>query len=36
MLGQGIMSVPVCDEKRRLIGEVTLADVERATAEMGS
>jgi len=36
MLGQGIMSVPVCDEKRRLIGEVTLADVERATAEVGA
>jgi osmoprotectant transport system ATP-binding protein len=36
MLGQGIMSDPVCDEKRRLIGEVTLADVERATAEAGA
>lgn len=33
MLGQGIRSVPVCDDERRLIGEVTLADVEMATAE---
>jgi osmoprotectant transport system ATP-binding protein len=35
MLGQGIMNVPICDEERRLIGEVTLADVVRATAEVG-
>ena len=36
MLGQGIMSVPVCDEERRLIGEVTLADVQRATAKVAT
>ncbi len=34
MLGQGVRSVPVCDDERRLIGEVTLADIETATAEV--
>jgi len=33
MLGQGLKSIPVVDEKMRLIGEVTLHDVEAATAE---
>lgn len=33
MLGEGFKSVPVVDENRRLIGEVTLSDVESATAE---
>jgi osmoprotectant transport system ATP-binding protein len=33
MLGQGFKSIPVVDENRRLIGEVTLSDVEAATAE---
>jgi osmoprotectant transport system ATP-binding protein len=34
MLGQGFKSIPVVDEKKCLIGEVTLSDVEAATAEM--
>jgi osmoprotectant transport system ATP-binding protein len=33
MLGQGFHSIPVVDEKRRLVGEVTLGDIEAATAE---
>ncbi len=33
MLGQGLKSIPVVDENSRLIGEVTLGDVEAATAE---
>ena len=33
MLGQGTKSIPVVDENSRLIGEVTLSDVEMATAE---
>jgi len=33
MLGQGFRSIPVVDEHRRLIGEVTLRDIETATAE---
>jgi osmoprotectant transport system ATP-binding protein len=33
MLGQGFKSIPVVDERGRLIGEVTLSDVEAATAE---
>ncbi|MFC1871990.1 betaine/proline/choline family ABC transporter ATP-binding protein [Chloroflexota bacterium] len=35
MLGQGVKDIPVIDEKKRLIGEVTLGDVEAATAEEG-
>jgi osmoprotectant transport system ATP-binding protein len=34
MLGQGINSIPVVDEGGHLIGEVTLGDVEAATAKM--
>jgi len=33
MLGQGFKSIPVVDENSRLVGEVTLSDVEAATAE---
>ncbi len=33
MLGQGFKHLPVVDEGKRLIGEVTLGDVEAATAE---
>ena len=33
MLGQGVKSVPVVDEQERLIGEVSLSDVEAATVE---
>jgi osmoprotectant transport system ATP-binding protein len=33
MLGQGFKSIPVVDEQMRLVGEVTLSDVEAATAE---
>jgi len=33
MLGQGFKSIPVVDEDMHLIGEVTLSDVEAATAE---
>lgn len=33
MLGQGLRSIPVIDENQRLIGEVSLADIEAATAE---
>lgn len=36
MLGQGFRSVPVVDERSRLLGEVTLRDVERVTAETES
>lgn len=36
MLGQGFKSIPVVDEKGKFIGEVTLSDVEAATAEMES
>ncbi len=32
MLGQGFKSLPVVDDDGRLIGEVTLKDVEAATA----
>lgn len=34
MLGQGVKGIPVVDENRRLIGEVTLSDIEAATAEV--
>lgn len=34
MLGQGFNSIPVVDEEGRLIGEVSLGDVEAATAKM--
>ncbi|MDZ4230280.1 MAG: CBS domain-containing protein, partial [Dehalococcoidales bacterium] len=34
MLGQGFKSIPVVDEKGRFIGEVTLGDIEAATAEV--
>lgn len=33
MLGQGLKSIPVVDETGHLIGEVTLGDIEAATAE---
>ena len=33
MLGQGFRSVPVVDDRMRLIGEVTLRDIEVVTAE---
>ncbi len=33
MLGQGIKSIPVVDASRRLLGEVTLGDIEEATAD---
>ncbi len=33
ILGQGFRSIPVVDEKKHLIGEVTLSDVEAVTAE---
>jgi osmoprotectant transport system ATP-binding protein len=33
MLGQGFKSIPVVDEQMRLVGEITLHDVEAATAE---
>ena len=33
MLGQGLKSIPVVDERARLIGEVALGDIEAATAE---
>ncbi|MBI4186777.1 MAG: ABC transporter ATP-binding protein [Chloroflexi bacterium] len=32
MLGQGLRSVPVVDDRGRLLGEVTVTDVENATA----
>jgi len=35
MLGQGFKSIPVVDDEGRLVGELTLADVEAATAEAG-
>ncbi|MBI4296037.1 MAG: ABC transporter ATP-binding protein [Chloroflexi bacterium] len=34
MLGQGFKYIPVVDENGRLIGEVTLSDVEQATVEI--
>ncbi len=34
MLGQGVKDIPVVDENRQLIGEVTLRDIEAATAEV--
>jgi len=34
MLGQGFKNIPAVDEKNRLIGELTLSDIEAATAEM--
>ncbi len=33
MLGQGVRSIPVVNQDRQLLGEVTLRDVEEATAE---
>ncbi len=33
MLGQGVRSIPVIDESRRLLGEVTLRSIEEVTAE---
>ncbi len=33
MLGQGFKSIPVIDDSNRLVGEVTLSDIEAATAE---
>ncbi len=33
MLGQGFRSIPVVDDKQHLIGEITLSDIEAATAE---
>ena len=33
MLGQGVRAVPVVDDSGKFLGEVTLADVERATAD---
>jgi Mg/Co/Ni transporter MgtE len=33
MLGQGFQSLPITDEAGQLIGEVTLNDIEAATAE---
>ncbi|MEE8470615.1 MAG: betaine/proline/choline family ABC transporter ATP-binding protein [Dehalococcoidia bacterium] len=36
MLGQGVRSIPVTDERRCLIGEVTLGDVEAATSKAES
>jgi len=33
MLGQGFKNIPVVDENGRLVGEVTLGDIEAATAE---
>ncbi len=32
MLGQGFLSIPVVDDNTRLVGEITLRDVEAATA----
>ncbi len=34
MLGQGMKSIPVVDDKGHLAGEVTLGDIEAATAEI--
>ncbi len=34
MLGQGLKSIPVVDDKGHLAGEVTLGDIEKATAEI--
>jgi osmoprotectant transport system ATP-binding protein len=36
MLGHGVRAVPVVDDSNKFLGEVTLADVERATFENGS
>jgi osmoprotectant transport system ATP-binding protein len=36
MLGQGIRSIPVVDDDGRLVGEVTLGDVEAATSGGGA
>jgi CBS domain-containing protein len=36
MLGQGFRSVPVVDDRMRLIGEITLRDIEVVTAETES
>ncbi len=33
MLGQGFKNIPVVDKNKRLIGEITLSDVEAATAD---
>ncbi len=34
MLGQGMKNIPVVDDQESFIGEVTLSDIEAATAEM--
>ncbi len=34
MLGQGLKNIPVVDDKGHLAGEVTLGDIEAATAEI--
>ncbi len=36
MLGQGVRSIPVVDDSERLVGEVTLGDVETATSDAGA
>lgn len=36
MLGQGMKNIPVVDEEKRFIGEVTLSDIETATAGIGN
>ena len=33
MLGQGFKSIPVVDDRNRLVGEVALSDIEAVTAE---
>jgi CBS domain-containing protein len=33
MLGQGVRNIPVVTTDGRLVGEVTLRDIEEATAE---
>lgn len=34
MLGQGVKNIPVIDEQKRITGQLTLSDIEAATAEM--
>jgi osmoprotectant transport system ATP-binding protein len=34
-IGQGLKNIPVVDENDRLLGEVTLADIDQATSENG-
>ncbi len=36
MLGQGLKNIPVVDDMGHLVGEVTLSDIEAATAEIGA